>query len=362
MEIDLAIHSGEIDRLIDGIPYPVIMLDPEDRVAFANRAATEWFGIELPGQSHYALFRQPDALDCIEAAKSGMGSRMVEVSTIRNDVRTVVQVNAAPLDCPHLGLEGLLICQRDISKFDEVDQLRREFVANVSHELRTPLTSLFGAIEVLKGAGRDDDSTIRDRVLDIMEAETRRMNRLVSDLLSLSRVESSERMRPTEDVDIEAVIDHAIGLAGSVAKEVGSRVLADLPDLNLKVVGDRDQLVQVMVNLVENSLKYADRGTEIFLSCRPVDSMTGFDGSVVEIELRDQGEGIEARHIPRLTERFYRVDRNGAGEFGGTGLGLAIVKHIVNRHRGRMSISSTPGVGTSVRVLLPAADGQARQG
>ncbi len=361
MEIDQAAHSGDIGRLIDGIPDPVLILDSDDRVVFANSAATEWFEIELYGLSHFALFRQPEALDCIEEAKSGNGSREVEFSTIRNDVRTAVRINATPLDCPNLGLDGLLICQRDVSKLDEVDQLRREFVANVSHELRSPLTSLFGAIEALKGVARDDDSTTRARVLDIMDAEAKRMKLLVSDLLSLSRVEASERMRPTEDVEITDVIDHAIGLAAPLSREVGTRILVDCPGPNLVVSGDRGQLVQAMLNLIENSLKYAEGGSEIFLGCRSLESLTGFDGPVVEIELRDRGQGIEARHIPRLTERFYRVDRNRTGEGGGTGLGLAIVKHIVNRHRGRMSISSTTGVGTTVRVLLPAAGDRERQ-
>jgi two-component system phosphate regulon sensor histidine kinase PhoR len=231
-----------------------------------------------------------------------------------------------------------------------MDLMRRDFVANVSHELRTPLTALLGFIETLQGAARNDPAA-RERFLGIMAAEAGRMNRLVADLLHLSRVESEERIRPQDSTDIA-------GLIRSVAATMKS--MAEAGRVTIRLVGvqseqmvraDRDQMTQVLTNLIENAVKYGSPpGAEVLVDLR---SEMGPRGPQLRLLVQDQGEGIDEIHLPRLTERFYRVDGHRSREKGGTGLGLAIVKHIVNRHRGRLVIASEKGKGSRFEVVLP---------
>jgi two-component system phosphate regulon sensor histidine kinase PhoR len=217
-------------------------------------------------------------------------------------------------------------------------------VANVSHELRTPLTALLGFIETLRGAARDD-AVARERFLGVMEREAARMNRLVSDLLQLSRVEAAERVRPADPVDLAQVLAMTLTAVRPLAEAAGVELVFDAPG-SLVVPGDADQLTQVFQNLIENAVKYGGAGKRVTITLSQGDRGA-------EVAVRDLGEGIAAIHIPRLTERFYRVDSHRSREKGGTGLGLAIVKHIVNRHRGRLVIDSSEGKGSTFTVILP---------
>jgi len=227
--------------------------------------------------------------------------------------------------------------------------MRRDFVANVSHELRTPLTALLGFIETLRNAAQDDPAA-RDRFLAIMEREAGRMNRLIRDLLHLSRVEAQERVRPTERVDLAAVIASAVAALRPQADGLGVRIAVDAGKGPWVVTADPDQMAQVFTNLIENAVKYGGSGGEVTVALRH-DALPA--GPAVRADVADRGEGIDPLHIPRLTERFYRVDGHRSREKGGTGLGLAIVKHIVNRHRGRMKIDSARGKGSTFSVILP---------
>ena len=243
--------------------------------------------------------------------------------------------------------EAVLCVFRDVTEEERAGEMRRDFVANVSHELRTPLTALMGFIETLKHAAKDDPKA-RDMFLGIMEAEAGRMNRLVRDLLQLSRVEAEERVRPKEAVALKPLLEGVIGSLKGVAERKGDRV--ELSGDPAVVPGDADQLTQVFTNLIENALKYGAAGQVVRVSLSPEETVRG---PAVRVEVADQGEGIDPVHLPRLTERFYRVDSHRSREMGGTGLGLAIVKHIVSRHRGWLRVESVVGEGSRFSVVLP---------
>jgi two-component system phosphate regulon sensor histidine kinase PhoR len=244
--------------------------------------------------------------------------------------------------------DGLVLCVfRDVTEEEKAGAMRRDFVANVSHELRTPLTALMGFIETLKHAAKDDPKA-REMFLGIMEHEAGRMNRLVRDLLQLSRVEAEERVRPRDEVELRSLLDSVISSLSGLAEREGDRV--ELSGDPATVPGDHDQLTQVFTNLIENALKYGKAGQVVRVSLTPEDTVRG---PAVRVEVADEGEGIDPVHLPRLTERFYRVDSHRSREMGGTGLGLAIVKHIVSRHRGWLRIESEPGEGSRFQVVLP---------
>lgn len=342
-----------IAGLLDLIPDPILVVGIDERVLIANESASRWYGKDLTDQLIYAVFRQPEALDCITRARVLRSEIKTRIFFITNEITTWFELRAGPVAAPELGIEGVAIHLKDVSEFDDLDQLRREFVANVSHELRSPLTSLSGIIETLRGRTWDDGET-RERFLGLMESETRRMTRLVNDLLSLSKVEAEERIQPTDRVNLVATVKDTLNSALPLARSLGIAMKFSAANDRILVRGDRFQLAQVANNLIENALKYGKRRTEVVLTCGLRDSVLGFDGKVAELEIRDQGDGIEEHHIPRLTERFYRVDKHRSRTVEGTGLGLAIVKHIVNRHRGRIAISSEVGVGSRFSVLLPA--------
>jgi two-component system phosphate regulon sensor histidine kinase PhoR len=256
----------------------------------------------------------------------------------------------------------LLLHFTDITHLREAEEMRRDFVANVSHELRTPLTAVLGFIETLRGAAKDDPAA-RDRFLSIMEDEARRMNRLVSDLLSLSRVESEERMRPSDLVDIGAVLKGTVAAMRPTAELSGNEIVltsaigsdAEGAEARGLIQGDRDQLMQVFLNLTENALKYGGPDRQVDLKLTREEGTGSLKGKVIRVDVTDRGDGVDPQHVPRLTERFYRVDTHRSRAMGGTGLGLAIVKHIVNRHRGRLRITSEKGKGSTFSVLFPEA-------
>ena len=232
--------------------------------------------------------------------------------------------------------------------------MRRDFVANVSHELRTPLTALLGFIETLRHAARDDPAA-RDRFLAIMEREAGRMTRIVDDLLSLSRVEANERVRPRNQVVMSDIVLGTMADMAPMIKASECEVNFEDRSNESTIPADAEQLRQVVGNLLENALKYGATGKTIDVTLERLNESVGAIAEGIRLSVRDYGEGIPPHHIPRLTERFYRVDSHRSREIGGTGLGLAIVKHIVNRHRGRIRIESTFGEGTEVIIILPSS-------
>ncbi|SIO19810.1 two-component system, OmpR family, phosphate regulon sensor histidine kinase PhoR [Rhodovulum sp. ES.010] len=337
---------------ITGIPLPVMLVDRAERVHAMNAPAEAMFGPGGTGRHYITVLRQPALLDCVEESLRLRQTRKVRFLTTDMAREATYEVIASPLG-PE-GEAGVVVAFTDITEREQMGQIRRDFVANVSHELKTPLTALLGFIETLKGPARDD-ATARERFLDIMEREAARMNRLVSDLLSLSRVEAEERMRPDTRADVAALLRSAVLTLRPLAAESGVEITLEGADRAVPVLGDADQLTQVFQNLIENGIKYGGSGGTVRLVLTLSERELAFRGPGVRIDVIDRGEGFDPVHIPRLTERFYRVDSHRSREMGGTGLGLAIVKHIVNRHRGRFRIDSTPGEGSTFSVMLPVA-------
>ena len=250
-----------------------------------------------------------------------------------------------------LGAVALMVFH-DVSSETMAEQMRQDFVANVSHELRSPIASLIGFIETLQGPAKED-AEARDRFLGIMGDEAQRMARMIDDLLSLSRVEASERMRPQEQVNIAELLSMTRELLLSRAKENAMELVFDIaPDLPV-IAGDRDELMEVFQNLMDNAIKYGQDETFVKISAVQVDRIPEIGGAGIAVAVENEGEGIAPDQLPRLTERFYRVDKGRSREMGGTGLGLAIVKHIISRHRGRFNIESTVGKGATFTVYLP---------
>ncbi len=346
-------YLEEVEELLDQVPEPVFVVEDGGSVLVANSAASEWYGMEMTGQPLYAVFRQPEVLECIGDARRLQSESKTRVTTVKDGQSTEIELTAGPVAASRLGIEGIVISLRDMSVFEHLDRRRSEFVANVSHELRSPLTTFSGILEILKAEAWDDDET-RTKFLRIMGAETRRMTCLVNDLLSLSKVETEELVRPTIPVDIVETVEEAVQSAMPLARSRGTELLLDTSHRRILALGDRLQLAQVVHNLIENALKYGRVNSEAIVACDLLDSAPGFTGRVVNITVKDRGDGIEAYHIPRLTERFYRVDKHRSRDVEGSGLGLAIVKHIVNRHRGSIKITSQLGHGSQFSVLLPA--------
>ena len=332
--------------LVAAVPLPVLVIGQSSRILAANPAAEARFGAGLTGRHYLMVLRQPVLQEAVEAGLDGAETQSVRLVRPQGQGGDeVFRVTVAPLTRP----AGTVLTFEDITESEQVGQMRRDFVANVSHELRTPLTALSGFIETLGGAARDD-AAARDRFLAIMAREAGRMNRLVQDLLHLSRVEAAERVRPTTRIDLQKVLATTLGSLRPLAEDAGVRLEVEGETGPLPLLADQDQMIQVLSNLIENAVKYGGAGGVVTLRLTR-DALPG--GPAIRVDVIDRGEGIDPVHLPRLTERFYRVDGHRSREKGGTGLGLAIVKHIVNRHRGRLRIDSTVGKGSVFSVLLP---------
>jgi len=343
-----------ISALLEAIPLPSVLVAQGERVLGVNGRATALLGPGITGRHFITALRQPAILDAIETCL-----RDGTTTTTRYLSRDGAQDTAFHVTCSRIDAEsvhGVLVCFEDVTHLEQAGQMRRDFVANVSHELRTPLTALLGFIETLRGPAKND-AQASERFLATMQEEAQRMERLVRDLLSLSRVESQERLRPTDPVDLAHCAGAAAHSLERVAAEADVTIATDLPGTPVMVPGDADQLRQVVTNLVENAIKYGGPGKTVHLSVRPVEREPAVRGPAAVLSVRDEGPGIDPVHIPRLTERFYRVDSHRSRQMGGTGLGLAIVKHIVNRHRGRLRIESAPGQGAEFRIILPSETG-----
>jgi len=343
---------SDVELVLGALPVPVLIIDAEARIAVVNAGAERLLGRGIAGRHFLTILRQPSVVDAVQEALRLGDRREALFTTAEASRETTFRATVAAV--PLAGGQGVVLAFEDMTPLQEVDQIRRDFVANVSHELRTPLTALIGFIETLKGAAREDGAA-RERFLSIMEREAARMNRLIQDLLSLSRVEAEERVRPTERVEIGRVASMALATLRPMAAEHGVTVTTEGLDRGAMVRGDPDQLAQVFTNLIENALKYGRRGGLVRVTLEERDHEPMLLGPAVAVAVSDDGDGIDPVHISRLTERFYRVDSHRSREMGGTGLGLAIVKHIVNRHRGRLRITSEPGQGARFEVQIPAA-------
>jgi two-component system phosphate regulon sensor histidine kinase PhoR len=349
-----------LDATIAGLPDPVIVLDRDGIVAAFNapaRAIAPTLALNEP--ISFAV-RIPDVLEAIRLVATKRQSLRVEfVERVRADRLPADRWSEAFVNPISLGGEGadhrrdmVLVTLRDLTPLRQVEAMRADFVANASHELRTPLASLSGFIETLQGSARDD-AQARQRFLGIMKAQANRMARLIDDLLSLSRIELKAHLQPATPVDLVGIVRQVADSLQTLAHDRGVEIKIEKPDKPLVVKGDRDELIRVFENLVENALKYGAPGKRIDISLAREPGPRAEEEAVVGV--RDYGPGIAPEHIPRLTERFYRVDVAESRAQGGTGLGLALVKHIVARHRGRLGIESTPGRGATFTIRLPLA-------
>jgi two-component system, OmpR family, phosphate regulon sensor histidine kinase PhoR len=334
-----------VHALADALPDPALILARNGWVLHANPGAAELLEQNPQGQHVSATIRAPVILDAVSRVLEGDGPLKVEFER-RVPLPQHYEAWIAPI-LGHPDGPAILISLKDLTREQMIERMRADFVANASHELRTPLTALLGFIETLQGPARKDESA-RDRFLDLMRVQGARMKRLIDDLLSLSRIEMNAHQRPENLVDLQSLARHVADIMGPLAKEQGVEISLDLT-VGLQVHGDWDELTQVVQNLVENALKYANSGKKIDIS-------TALSAQSVELAVRDYGQGIAAEHLPRLTERFYRVSVQESRSRGGTGLGLAIVKHILNRHRARLLIASTPGEGSRFTIRFPAVE------
>jgi two-component system phosphate regulon sensor histidine kinase PhoR len=345
-------HDAElIERTIAAVADPLVVLDGAERVvAFNDKAIDVAPGLRR-GEPALLALRNPELVEAIRrAASRGMVERVEFTERVPSDRH--FEAFVMPIAEGESLHSMLMLTFHDLTPIRRVEEMRADFVANASHELRTPLAALSGFIETLRGAARDDPAA-RERFLGIMEQQARRMARLIDDLLSLSRIELNAHRRPDKPVEIAPILKQVVDGLQMLAQERGVEVTLHAPAEPVMVAGDRDELLRVFENLVENALKYGGSG-------KRVDISISRGGAEAQVSVRDYGPGIAAEHLPRLTERFYRVDVAGSRAQGGTGLGLALVKHILNRHRGRLTIDSRAGQGATFTVRIPLRDPQMR--
>ncbi len=340
--------------LLDGMDEPAFLTDADGTLRYQNAAAAAEFGSARMGDPLAFRLRVPEILDAVQRA--GQGESLPPVRFVERGTggeRHFV-VRCSPLRLPRpepkRRPDFVLLRFRDESDAVRLDRMRSDFIANASHELRTPLASLTGFIETLLGPARRDEAN-RERFLTIMLEQARRMGRLIDDLMSLSRLEMKAHLRPTGTVDLAEVLPSVADMLAPVAAVRKAAIVMGSSPADAPIAGDRDELTQVFANLVENAVKYGHESGNVTLTLAEEAGDDGRPGFRVSVS--DDGPGIAAEHLPRLTERFYRVDAARSREQRGTGLGLAIVKHIINRHQGRLVIRSEVGVGTTVNVWLP---------
>ena len=344
---------AEAHRLLDALPVGLMVVASDGSIRFANRHAAELFGLPATGGLAVATIRARRLLDCIEGALQQGRADTVDFSLSRSG-DAYLRAHVRPVE----GGQGeLVVAVEDQTEARRAGELHRDFVANASHELKTPLAAVSAIIETLLGHARDDPAAT-ERFLGMLAAQTGRMTRLVEDLLSLNRIELNERVAPREPQDISGVLGEVVDTLRASADQAGVRLDYEPPPGQPQVRGDRNELCQLFRNLIDNAIKYGGPGTEVRLTTVPCSPDAP---GLLGIAVRDTGPGIARQHIPRLTERFYRVSVKRSREKGGTGLGLAIVKHIINRHRGRLEIESRLGEGSSFTVWLPLADASARR-
>jgi two-component system phosphate regulon sensor histidine kinase PhoR len=334
--------------IIDAFPEPVFVTDARTYVIAANLAARGFAPMMRIGEPLSRSLRAPDLLDAMGRVLSGGVAEKTSWSE-KAPVERWFEAHIAPLKLADQETAAM-ISLRDLTEAYRVERMRVDFVANASHELRTPLSSLLGFVETLQGPAKNDD-VAREKFLRIMREQASRMARLIDDLLSLSRIEQHMHVHPATPVDLTMLVAHIVDTLAPIAEENMIPLTLDL-EPSVIVPGDRDELARVIENLIENALKYGR--SEI--DAQPIEISLKQKGRLVAFSVRDHGPGIDQSHIPRLTERFYRVDTGKSRAKGGTGLGLAIVKHIALRHRGRLLIESRVGDGSIFKVILPAID------
>ncbi len=332
-------------ELADAVPEPIVLIDGAGIVVQVNRAAAEAFGALPPGLMLRIRFRAPEMQGMIDALISRGEAPAIDYAE-RMPFERAYRVSAQRVG---EGRRLFALVFRDQSEARRIDRMRADFIANASHELRTPLASISGFIETLRGPAKND-AKARETFLGIMQRQTERMARLIDDLLSLSRLEMRTYVRPPTPVDLVAIVSQVAEALGQMARDAEIVFEISLPPSPVEVPGNRDELIQIFQNLIENAIKYGGEGGKVEIS---MEDRRASAESEVAVTIRDHGPGIAEEHIPRITERFYRVDVETSRATKGTGLGLAIVKHIVTRHDARLTIRSELGQGAAFTVHMP---------
>lgn len=341
-------------QFLDAIAVPLIGVDAELKVCAANAAACKVFSdVKIGKALSNALGIKSKTLKPLSEVLRVPGTTTLTIKT-KAALSHEYLVTAKTVQPTENGIDiALVLTFEDRSPLRDASTMRSDFVANVSHEIRSPLTAITGFIETLQGAA-SDDAEARNVFLGLMAKEATRMTNLVTDLLSLSQVEAKERRAPKKVVELSDVLGQAEGTVRRLAQKRGKMIDMQLDGPFPPVAGKQDDLVRLFINLLENAINYSGDASQITLTAAPVSKDNPLRRKAVRVTITDQGEGIAAAEIPRLTERFYRIDKSRSRDVGGTGLGLAIVKHILVRHRGHMTIESTLGKGSTFSVYLPA--------
>ena len=337
--------------LTDAFPTPFAVIDARRTIVAANQAMRDVLGEDIVDRHYTRACRRPSILDAVGRAFGVGATEEAEFSENIKGRTSHFKVICSPLEVE--GRAHVSLSFEDVTSSREIRAMRSDFVANVSHELKTPITSILGFVETIQGPAANDEAA-RNRFLSLMAREAERMNRLVHDLLSLNRVEVDEKVRPMDRVALNALVSHTAEVLQPLAEARGISLKIELPDAPCHVTGHERQLVQVLRNLAENAIAYSPSGNEVRVRLTAPAYEVALHGNGVRLIIEDDGQGIDPVHIPRLTERFYRVDSHRSREVGGTGLGLAIVKHIITRHRGRLEIKSKLGIGSRFTGILPA--------
>ena len=368
------VELADLAPLLEALPDPALLIDAENRIVSSNAAARRQMQFEARGQFLTSILRHPDVLEAVQAAVRDGETRAVEYESALQ-VERHMRCYVAPMNW---GAErAAMLVFHDQTARISTERLRADFLANASHELRTPLASLTLLIETIAGPARDNTAD-RDRFLAMMQVQADRMRRLIDDLLSLSRIELDEHVPPSDRADLADVAREVIDALAPVAAERDVRIKLNAPDGPVAVVGERFQLAQVVQNLIDNAAKYTPAGGEVVVeigqggdreetcaragrrwdNANRVAILTpaaAANLSYAYVRVEDSGPGIDEHFLPRLAERFFRVERELGNERGGTGLGLAIVKHIVNRHRGGFLVESQPGRGSAFAAYVESA-------
>ncbi len=330
-------------EIVKAMSEPILLIEG-GKILVANPAAKSLLGQWIEGQDARLAMRHPATVERLSRPSApDAGIEQVEVVGLGHADRRWLMTVAALAD------GSRLVHLHDRSEAIAAERMRVDFVANASHELRTPLATILGFIETLQDKATAEDADVRIRFLALMQGEGKRMQQLIEDLMSLSRIEADRFNPPGDAVDLVQLVEEVRSGCAQLLGERSNELVIENRSRSATVAGDKAQLTQLVRNLVVNAVKYGRSGSPVTVALEDEDPGT------VRISIADRGEGIEVEHLPRLTERFYRVDPGRSRAVGGTGLGLAIVKHIVGRHRGRLDIRSIVGEGTTVLVSLPRA-------
>ena len=334
-------------KVLDQIPDQIIIINREKNIIFANKSSLERFGKNIE-QNHIAeVIRRPEFLEGIDNVLQNNISTVVKTE-IKKPTFQVYESYIFPSPQFFLGKEqSVFILMRDLTDIFKIQQLKSDFVANVSHELRTPLQTIKLGLETISSGHAKNDEKEKNNFLSLMHKESIRMEHLIKDLLMLSKIEQQEHIKPSSKINLQEVLDYVQKFYQEQLKKKNITVQVNLDQNNLNIVGDKDKLIEVFANLISNSIKYSDPDKNIYINS------TQKSEDRVEIKIKDEGIGIPQELLPRISERFFRVDSEKTRKVNGTGLGLAIVKHIIKQHRGEFVIQSSEGMGTEIKISLP---------